>query len=99
MELNGWSSPQMLRRYGASARNVRAAGPTTARLPTRPDHRQHLQDSGNPAETSSIRPRRAGFRAYGALRSPTISFIVPARLDGQPGSGSSLGKLAHPHAC
>jgi len=24
MELNGWSSPQMLRRYGASARNVRA---------------------------------------------------------------------------
>lgn len=24
MELNGWASPQMLRRYGASARNVRA---------------------------------------------------------------------------
>jgi site-specific recombinase XerD len=24
MELNGWSSPQMLRRYGASARNIRA---------------------------------------------------------------------------
>jgi integrase/recombinase XerD len=24
MELNGWSSPQMLRRYGASARSVRA---------------------------------------------------------------------------
>jgi integrase len=24
MELNGWSSPQMLRRYGASARNARA---------------------------------------------------------------------------
>ncbi|ABD09510.1 hypothetical protein ThrDRAFT_00002 [Frankia casuarinae] len=24
MELNGWTSPQMLRRYGASARNVRA---------------------------------------------------------------------------
>jgi integrase len=25
MELNGWSSPQMLRRYGASARSARAA--------------------------------------------------------------------------
>jgi integrase/recombinase XerD len=24
MELNGWSSPQMLRRYGASARGARA---------------------------------------------------------------------------
>jgi integrase/recombinase XerD len=24
MELNGWSSPQMLRRYGASARAARA---------------------------------------------------------------------------
>ena len=24
MELNGWSSPHMLRRYGASARSVRA---------------------------------------------------------------------------
>jgi hypothetical protein len=24
MELNGWTSPQMLRRYGASARSVRA---------------------------------------------------------------------------
>ena len=24
MELNGWSSPQMLRRYGTSARNARA---------------------------------------------------------------------------
>jgi integrase len=24
MELNGWSSPQMLRRYGASARSARA---------------------------------------------------------------------------
>jgi hypothetical protein len=24
MELNGWTSPQMLRRYGASARGVRA---------------------------------------------------------------------------
>lgn len=24
MELNGWSSPQMLRRYGASARGTRA---------------------------------------------------------------------------
>jgi len=25
MELNGWSSPQMLRRYGASARSARSA--------------------------------------------------------------------------
>ena len=24
MELNGWASPQMLRRYGASARSARA---------------------------------------------------------------------------
>ena len=24
MELNGWTSPQMLRRYGASARRARA---------------------------------------------------------------------------
>jgi hypothetical protein len=24
MELNGWTSPQMLRRYGASARSARA---------------------------------------------------------------------------
>ena len=24
MELNGWTSPQMLRRYGASARGARA---------------------------------------------------------------------------
>ena len=24
MELNGWTSPQMLRRYGASARSTRA---------------------------------------------------------------------------
>ena len=24
MEVNGWTSPQMLRRYGASARSVRA---------------------------------------------------------------------------
>ncbi|MFY9934397.1 MAG: hypothetical protein WAK82_40960 [Streptosporangiaceae bacterium] len=30
MELNGWSSPQMLRRYGASARSARARRPTTA---------------------------------------------------------------------
>ena len=26
MELNGWSSPQMLRRFGASARSARAPG-------------------------------------------------------------------------
>jgi hypothetical protein len=30
MELNGWASPQMLRRYGASARSARARAPTTA---------------------------------------------------------------------
>jgi len=30
MELNGWTSPQMLRRYGASARSARARAPTTA---------------------------------------------------------------------
>jgi integrase/recombinase XerD len=27
MELNGWSSPQMLERYGGSARGVRALPP------------------------------------------------------------------------
>jgi len=37
MELNGWASPQMLRRYGASARSARAAGgagvvPLTCRI-------------------------------------------------------------------
>jgi integrase/recombinase XerD len=30
MELNGWASPQMLRRYGASARAPGPAAPTTA---------------------------------------------------------------------
>ena len=37
MELNGWTSPQMLRRYGASARSAGPAGPTTASWPTCPD--------------------------------------------------------------
>jgi hypothetical protein len=30
MELDGWSSPQMLCRYGASARSAAPAAPTTA---------------------------------------------------------------------
>ena len=30
MELNGWVSPQMLTRYGASARAARAGVPMTA---------------------------------------------------------------------
>jgi hypothetical protein len=30
MELNGWTSPQMLRRYGASAPAPAPAAPTTA---------------------------------------------------------------------
>ena len=37
MELNGWSSPQMLRRYGASARSAGPAAPTTASWPTAPN--------------------------------------------------------------
>ncbi len=37
MELNGWTSPQMLTRYGASARGARAAAPTTASWTTAPD--------------------------------------------------------------
>ncbi len=36
MELNGWSSPQMLRRYGVSACSARAA-PTTASWKPAPD--------------------------------------------------------------
>ena len=36
MELNGWTSPQMLRRYGASARNARARA---ARQPPAPADR------------------------------------------------------------
>jgi integrase/recombinase XerD len=35
MELNGWSSPQMLRRYGASARSARARRRNTRRASTR----------------------------------------------------------------
>jgi integrase len=36
MELNGWSSPQMLRRYGASARSARARGTYDRIMETRP---------------------------------------------------------------
>jgi integrase len=40
MDLNGWTSPQMLRRrYGASARSARAAAATTESWKTRPDLR------------------------------------------------------------
>ena len=34
MELNGWASPQMLRRYGASARSAAPALPTYDRIMT-----------------------------------------------------------------
>jgi integrase len=37
MELNGWASPQMLRRYGASARSARARRSTTASWTTAHD--------------------------------------------------------------
>ena len=38
MELNGWVSPQMLTRYGASARAARARRTTTASWTASPDH-------------------------------------------------------------
>ena len=56
MELNGWASPQMLRRYGASARMLSGAQDSfglacSRRLPfrwgasaRRPDGRRHLAD-------------------------------------------------------
>jgi integrase/recombinase XerD len=37
MELNGWSSPQMLRRYGASARSARAYRTYDRIMTGRPD--------------------------------------------------------------
>jgi hypothetical protein len=37
MELNGWSTPQMLERYGASARAARPAATTTSSCATDPD--------------------------------------------------------------
>ena len=36
MELNGWASPQMLRRYGASTRNARARR-----------HHDHIMDNSS----------------------------------------------------
>jgi integrase/recombinase XerD len=36
MELNGWSSPQMQRRYGASARSARARRTCDRIMETRP---------------------------------------------------------------
>jgi hypothetical protein len=38
MELNGWSSPQMLRRYGASVAALEPAAATTASWRMRPNH-------------------------------------------------------------
>ena len=56
MELNGWTSPQMLRRYGAAARSARARAATTASWTT------HLDPSCravgcSPGHTISARPQ------------------------------------------
>jgi len=40
MELNGWASPQMLLRYGASARNARARRHYDHIMDNSSDHQQ-----------------------------------------------------------
>jgi hypothetical protein len=52
MELNGWTSPQMLRRYGVSARSARARRSYDRIMDPSPDTRQA------PASTPAQRPRR-----------------------------------------
>jgi hypothetical protein len=59
MEVNGWSSPQMLRRYGASARSARGRRTYDRIMAAQPDHRQRSQGPGNPAERAHPQPTAA----------------------------------------
>lgn len=55
MELNGWSSPQMLRRHGASARSAEPAAATTASWTTRHNPSRFRQLHCLPAHRASLR--------------------------------------------
>jgi len=72
MELNGWTSPQMLRRYGASARSARA----------RRSYDRIMDDAPLPepagGRRSSIPPRR-NIRRYGRPSQPTHTADQPRR--------------------
>jgi hypothetical protein len=73
MELNGWTSPQMLRRYGASARGTEPAAATTASWTPPPDTR-----AASP-QTPAQRPRKPrGTSPYGNRRA-----LMPARHTSQ----------------
>jgi len=56
MELNGWTSPQMLRRYGASARSARARRSYDRIMEDRPCH-EPSPPKGTAAGTGTPRPR------------------------------------------
>ena len=51
MELNGWSSPQVLRRYGASARSARARRTYDRIMDDSPE--RHPRPASNPAPGAS----------------------------------------------
>ena len=90
MELNGWTSPQMLRRYGASARSARARR-THDRIMTDTQHRspgRHPASSMNDmmcmstrrAASASAAPARPGFCAVWVVKSPPSRFGVTGDL-------------------
>jgi site-specific recombinase XerD len=66
MELNGWSSPQMLRRYGASVRNARAPQ-------LRPHHGHALKRTRRqPAQPSPAALRQLGSSGQASARPRTV---------------------------
>ena len=72
MELNGWASPQMLRRYGASARSARARRTRAAgrRLGATPNHQRQKSTYAPPAAMHkytalpTVRPAVTGTAMY-----------------------------------
>jgi integrase len=64
MELNGWASPQMLRRYGASARSARARRSYDRPWTTRRNPAHRYQAAG-PRRPASLQDQKARTRACG----------------------------------
>ena len=85
MELNGWASPQMLRRYGASARSARA----------RRTYDRIMTDTDNTAVTT---PALAlGAASLACRGSPSPWQIKRERVPGQ--SAACECRWAQPRIC
>ena len=73
MELNGWTSPQMLRRYGASARSARA----------RRSYDRIMEDTPQPEPASAV---ASGMPATPMHLHPGEISVQDVLADGQDGS-------------